>query len=459
MNTPFLLKSKKITIILISFLLLIVSCNQANNKEKTKPNTDGVNWQNKVIYEVNIRQYTPEGTFKAFEKHLPRLKELGVDILWLMPVNPIGEKNRKGSEGSYYSVKDYRAVNPEFGTLDEFKSLVNEIHKMGMFVILDWVANHTAWDNNLITEHPDWYTHDSTGQIVAPVPDWTDVADLNYDNKDLRNYMTQSLEYWINETNIDGYRCDVAGMVPTDFWDSTRIRLEQIKPVFMLAEWESPELVKNAFNMDYGWYLLHVMNGIAKGEKNVSAIDTMLNEQTPKYPASAFRMYFTTNHDENSWNGTVFERYGDGAKTFSILCFTLDGMPLIYSGQEVGSKKALKFFDKDTINWTDNGFTNFYKILIDLKHENKALRTGIDGGSFIKVPVKNNENVYSFIRQNNNDKVWVLLNLSNKEQNVVIDNNENIGGVYNELFTLDKVKINHHFELKMHPWEYRIYVR
>lgn len=221
----------------------------------------------KAIYEVNVRQYTEEGNFKAFEKHLPRLKELGADILWLMPIHPIGEKNRKGTLGSYYSVKDYNAVNPEFGTLDEFNSLVKMIHKMGMYVIIDWVANHTSWDNNWIEEHPEFYTTDSVGNIISPNPDWTDVADLNYDNKELRKEMINALKFWVEECDIDGYRCDVAGMVPTEFWIEARTELEKVKNVFMLAEWDTPD-VHLAFDMTYDLDLHHILNGLAKEEKN-----------------------------------------------------------------------------------------------------------------------------------------------------------------------------------------------
>ncbi|MCK5822638.1 MAG: alpha-amylase, partial [Bacteroidales bacterium] len=252
---------KKLFLVLIA--VAIVSC--VNNNKKKSSSVKHPDWtKNKNIYEVNIRQYTDEGDFKSFEKHLPRLKQMGVDILWIMPVQPIGEKNKKGSLGSYYSIKDYLAVNPEFGTMDDFKHIVDKAHELKMYVILDWVANHTSWDNNLITEHPEWYTHDSLGNIVSPVEDWTDVADLNYYNNELRTYMINALEFWVKQTDIDGFRCDVAGMVPTDFWNDAREKLDKIKPVFMLAEWESPELQKHAFDMTYSWALNGLMNDIAK---------------------------------------------------------------------------------------------------------------------------------------------------------------------------------------------------
>ncbi|OQX99076.1 MAG: alpha-amylase, partial [Bacteroidetes bacterium 4572_117] len=267
------------------------------------------------IYEVNLRQYTKSGTIKEFEKHLPRLKEMDVDILWFMPVQPVGKKNRKGSMGSAYSVQDYIKVNPDFGTMEEFKSLVAKIHEMDMYVLIDWVANHTAWDHPWTQSHPEFYTKDSTGNFMPPKDtDWSDVIDLNYDNNEMRKEMIEALKFWITEADIDGYRCDVAGMVPTDFWDEARKELDSIKPVFMLAEWESTDMHFKAFDMSYSWDFHHLMNDVAKGEKSVKDIDDYFEKDELSYPANAIRMYFTSNHDENSWNGTVIERMGDASK-------------------------------------------------------------------------------------------------------------------------------------------------
>ena len=334
---------------------------------------------NKTIYEVNVRQYTISGTFKEFESQLPRLKEMGVDILWFMPINPIGVKNRKGTLGSYYSVKDYLGVNPEFGTIDDFKSLVNEIHKMGMHVIIDWVANHTAWDNNLAIEHPDWYTKDSLGNFVPPVPDWHDVIDLNYANNELRHYMINALKFWVKECDIDGYRCDVASMVPTDFWIEARKELDKIKPVFMLAESDDPAL-HQAFDMTYDWRVYSTLNDIASGKKNLDSLKIIFKNDQNNFPKDAIRMQFTTNHDENSWHGTAIKRLGDAFKSFTAFTFVIPGMPLIYSGQEAGINKSLDFFEKDTINWSNFKYEKFYHKLIDLKKNNKALQCEARGG-------------------------------------------------------------------------------
>jgi glycosidase len=305
--------------------------------------------RNATIYEVNIRQFTLEGTFNAFSEQIPRLKKMGIDILWLMPVAPIGEKNRKGSLGSYYSVRDYKAINPEFGTLDDFKKVVEKAHQEGMKVIIDWVANHTSWDNPWITEHPDWYTKDSLGNMISPY-DWTDVVQLDYTKKDVWNGMVDVLKYWIRETDIDGYRCDVAWKVPVEFWDFARTELDKVKPVFMLAEAEIPQYHTRAFDMTYAWELHHLLNSIAQGKKNVRSLDSLLIRQDTLFPADAYRMLFTSNHDENSHKGTEFERMGEGSICMAVLTATLPGMPLLYSGQESAFNKRLRFYDKDTID-------------------------------------------------------------------------------------------------------------
>ncbi|MAN05092.1 MAG: alpha-amylase [Owenweeksia sp.] len=400
--------------------LALVSCENTDPSETvTKKKSDGVQhptWSEQaVIYEVNIRQHTPEGTFKAFQEKLPEIKELGAKILWIMPVQPIGEKNRKGGLGSYYSIKDYTAVNPEFGTLEDFRALVDTAHAMGFKILLDWVGNHSAWDNVWIEKHPDWYTHDREGNIVPPVEDWSDVADLNYDNKELRVAMQEAMKWWVTETDIDGYRCDVAYMVPMDFWNQTRKILDSIKPVFMLAEAEGPDFHKYAFDMTYGWELHHLMNKIAKGEAPVDTLEDYSAKSDTLYSASALRMYFTSNHDENSWNGTVYERMGVNHKNFFVLSATLEnGMPLIYGGQEWGLSKSLSFFEKDTINGSDTALFNFYKSIVTLKNTHPALHNGEDQGVMqqlhSQVP-----SVYAFKRIKNGRELFVAINFDREE--------------------------------------------
>ncbi len=447
---------------LISTLLLLVffaaGCSQQGNKQVAQDPSVHVEWaKNAVIYEVNIRQYTNEGTFRAFEQELPRLQRMGVDILWLMPIHPVGEKNRKGSLGSYYAVKDYYGINPEFGTKEDFSRLVRRAHELGMEVIIDWVANHTAWDNPLITGHPDWYKKDSLGNIIPPVADWTDVAALDYSRPELHQYMTDALLYWVREFDIDGYRCDVAGMVPVSFWRKAIPEIKKIKPVFMLAEDEQPVMHDSAyFDATYSWGIFHLMNDIAKGKKSPDRIDSALAAEAAKYPPDAFRMRFTSNHDENSWNGTEFERMGDGARTFAVLTYTIPGMPLIYTGQESGLKKRLKFFEKDTVPWGGYSHAGFYATLNALKKKNDLLAAGKSGGLFIPAPNSASRYVYSFIRKSDNRKILVILNFSDKEQVAGLSGNE-YPGSYTEVFTGQKKTISAGETITLNPWEYLVY--
>lgn len=412
---------------------------------------------NKTIYEVNTRQYTAEGTFKAFEEHLPRLKEMGIGILWFMPIQPIGVKNRKGTLGSYYSVKDYKAVNPEFGSRDDFKSLVDKIHKMGMFVIIDWVANHTAWDNVWVEEHPGFYTRDSSGNMLPSVPDWTDVLDLNYDNKELWAAQIDALKFWVEEYDIDGYRCDVAGMIPINFWMEARKELNKVKALFMLAEWDTPEMQK-AFDMTYDWDTYKLMNAIASGEKSAEDMIKNLNDDHNNYDKKAFRMQFTSNHDENTWNGTVFERLGEGAETFAVFTFLIPGMPLIYSGQEAGLNKRLSFFEKDVIEWKEHKFKKLYSQLIKLKTTNDALLSGERGGEIIWLNSTDKKNILAFTRTKNEDKVFSIFNFSNTNVEFELYG-ETISGTYRNYFT-GKIEVfsnKENFTLK--PWQYKVFVK
>lgn len=412
--------------------------------------------RNLSIYEVNVRQYSEGGTFREFEEHLPRLKEMGVGILWFMPIHPIGEEHRKGTLGSYYSVKNYYAVNSEFGSLEEFRVLVEKIHDMGMYVIIDWVANHSAWDNELTREHPDWYIRDVHGRFVPPIDDWSDVIDFNYSMPGLWYYMADAMRFWVEEVGVDGFRCDVAGMVPLEFWNFVRAELDKIKPVFMLAEWEAPEAHDYAFDMTYGWTLYHLMKRIAKGLAPASAIGSHLGHETQRYPKSAYRMYFTSNHDENSWNGTVFERLGAGAVAFAVLAATLDGMPLVYSGQETGLDKRLEFFEKDMIPWHEHILIDFYTRLLNLKQENRALWNGEYGGDVTWVHTTNDANVFAFVREKDGDKVFVILNMSREEQSVTLEGTEFVGQ-YHNVFSGEEVALGENAALTLEAWDFRIF--
>jgi len=438
--------------LLISLSILFITLSQAQQVNSVKH----PDWsRNLSIYEVNTRQYTPEGTFQAFDSHIQQLKDLGVGIVWFMPINPIGQKNRKGSLGSYYSVKDYKAVNPEFGTLADFKETVKEIHKMGMYVIIDWVANHTAWDNVWVTEHPDFYTKDSLGSFMPPVADWHDVIDLNYDNKELWKYMIDAMKYWVQECDIDGFRCDVAGMVPLEFWKAARTELDKVKAVFMLAEAEGPDL-HEAFDMTYSWELLHLMNDVAQEKKGAQSLRDYFEKEKNKYPVMHIRMRFTTNHDENSWNGTVFERMGEAVETFDAFTCVIRGMPLVYSGQEAGLNKRLNFFDKDTIEWKDSKYRILYSGLLHEKEKNKALWNGEEGGGMIPVEASSGD-VIAFVRQKDNDKMYAVFNLSSKSVKTELESNL-IRGEYINLLSGKETKIKSREWIELKPWTYRILI-
>jgi 1,4-alpha-glucan branching enzyme len=409
------------------------------------------------IYEVNLRQYTPGGTIKEFREHLPLLKELGVGILWFMPIHPIGELNRKGTLGSYYSVKDYFDIDASYGTKDEFRELVNEIHSMGMYIILDWVANHTSWDNELTKSNPEFFKKDKEGKFVPPVEDWHDVISLDYSNRKVWDYMSGALEYWVKEFNIDGYRCDVAGMLPIEFWDFTRPRLDQIKPVFMLAEDEAPKMHNKAFDMTYSWDLMHLMNRVAKGESKGSEILEMIIKEEKKYPIDSYRMRFITNHDENSWNGTEFERLGEFTESFAVLTGVVPGMFLVYSGQEAGLNKRLSFFEKDLIDWKEHRLGFIYKKLGLLKKQNKSLWNGTFGGDFYKVKSNNNDDVIVFMRRKGDKKILAIFNLSSKKQELKI-NDSNVEGNYLEWFTENRTTFTKTSIIGLRPYDYRVFV-
>ncbi|MBD2756636.1 alpha-amylase family glycosyl hydrolase [Spirosoma validum] len=417
---------------------------------------------NATIYEVNIRQFSPEGTFKAVEDQLPRLKEMGVDIVWLMPIYPISQKNKKGTLGSPYAVANYTAVNPDYGTMADFKSLVNRAHALGLHVILDWVANHTGWDHVWVNEHPDWYTK-INGAMTTPVDpktgkptDWSDVADLNYDNPEMREGMIKAMQFWVRDYGVDGYRCDVAGFVPNDFWAEVRPQLDKIKTVFMLSEWEDePDQFKSCFNMNYGWSMHNMMKAVAKGAASADKIDSLRAANKNRFPAWYYQMLFTQNHDENSNNGTLQESFGPGAEAFVVLSSTLEGMPLVYNGMESNLNKRLRFFEKDTITWGNYAKSDFYETLLTLKHRNRALWNGLAGGRAVKLPTNHDDKVYVFYRQSENDRVIVLINLSPETQSFTMGGT-GYAGTYTEVFSHESVDVKHGMNVTLTPWSYRV---
>jgi len=441
--------------ILLAFSLAMTSC---NNTPVVSVGVNHPEWlKDATLYEVNIRQATPEGTFSAFGEHLQSLKDMGVDILWLMPVNPIGVEGRKGSLGSYYSVKDYYAINPEFGTMDDFKALVLKAHNTGLKLIIDWVPNHSSKDNNLITEHPEYYLKDTLGNFKSPF-DWTDVYQFDYEQPGIRQYMIDALKFWLQETDIDGFRFDVAHMIPVSFWNTVRPALYEVKEVFMLAESDQPVLNKEAFDATYDWRLHHIMNQVAQGKMTVRDIDNHFAYVDSVYPPNSILMEFTSNHDENSWNGTEYERLGDAVKTFAVFTYTIPGMPLIYNGQEVCLQKRLRFFERDTIDWTECGMREFYLTLNNLKADNEALFAGNAGGKLERISGSNNDKVFAFTREKNNDKVTVILNLSAEEIQFT-PATDNVNGSYAEAFSNEKVSLKAGESISLKAWDFKVFVK
>ncbi len=408
-----------------------------------------------VIYQINTRQFTPEGTFNAAQEHLPRLKELGVDILWLMPIHPIGEVNRKGSLGSPYSIKDFFGVNPEFGTEDDFRAFVEAAHAHGFKVILDWVANHTAWDNPLVTEHPDWYETDWKGDFhPTPWTDWADIIDLNYDDPDLRAYKTRALKYWVEEFDIDGYRCDVAGYVPLDFWETARAELEEIKPVFMLAEWQQRDLHRKAFNASYGWAWKEAAQRIAQGQSDAGDLRGFLGDQISTWPLDAYRMLYTENHDQNAWDASTGAIYGEAYHAMLTLSFVTEGIPLIHNGQEVGNQNQLEFFERDPIDWGDANHPDgdLIKSLIALKKNNKALHNGAAGGRIIPVSTNNPSQVLSFAREKDGNAVLVLYNLSDQPADFTLTDGP-IAGTWTTAFDTNEMGLSLGRSVSLGAWQ------
>lgn len=412
-----------------------------------------------VLYQVNLRQFTAEGTLAAAAAQLPRLRRLGVDVVWLMPIHPIGEKHRKGTLGSPYSVRDYYGVNPEFGTLQDLRDFVARAHALGMHVILDWVANHSAWDNPLVAQHPDWYERDWKGDF-HPTSwwDWSDIIELDYSQPGLRRYMTGAMKYWVREAGVDGYRCDVAWYVPTDFWDNLRRELDAIKPVFMLAEAASRDLHARAFDASYGWGLYTALHDVTLRGANVDALAGYYSEQDNVFPPGSMRLVFTSNHDKNAWEGTEFEQFGAGLPAAMVLTFVGDGLPMVYNGQEAGNPKRLAFFEKDPIEWREHPNGQLLRRLIALKKANRALWNGPWGARMVRVHNDRPAQVLSFVRQGDASKVLAVLNFSGETRRVrFLD--ALAQGSYTEYFSGVATTLDGGSEVELPPWGYRVFVR
>ena len=461
-------------------LILVLSCDsQTNNSTEALaqkiPAVSKDMMESAVIYEANIRQYSPKGTFEEFTKDIPVLKELGVKILWVMPIHPVSKLKRKAKGdlftsqiedeaerkkylGSYYSVSDFKAINPEFGNLYDFKDLVLTAHNNGIYVILDWGPNHTGWDHPWITKHPDWYTQDEQGNIVDPLDPstgkswgWTDVADLNYDNMDMRKEMIADMKYWVDEIDIDGFRVDVAHQVPVPFFKTAIEELEKVKPLFMLAEAEKKELFSAGFDMHYGWEGHHLLNSIAKGEKNAQDFRQYIMKQDTMLGDQDFSMNFVTNHDENSWAGTLRERMPESKELFTVLTYLMPGMPLIYSGQEYDLDHRLKFFEKDSIPKQKGDYFGLLKKLGELKNTSTSLHGGKDAADMNVI--NSGDGIIAFSRSKGDKKVTFIANVTEVEVGYA-----GITGEYIDYISGNKLTIDNKEGLRLDPWEYVLLV-
>lgn len=410
------------------------------------------------IYEVNIRQYSPEGTFNAFANELPRLKDMGVEVLWFMPIHPIGEKNRKGTLGSYYSIKDFKGVNPEFGTAKDFKALIKQAHELEMKVILDWVANHAAWDNVWIKDHPEYFERGADGNFRAPY-DWTDVIQIDHANEAEQEAMIGAMKGWITGFDIDGFRADLAHLTPLAFWEKARTAIEPLKEnLFWLAETEEINY-HEVFDASFTWEWMHKAEDYCKGNADMNGLKEVLHRYYGAFPASAFRMYFTSNHDENSWNGTEYDRYGGLAKAFAVFSLTWNGIPLIYSGQELPNRKKLEFFDKDVIAWTGNNeLHSFYKTLLRLRKRNPALRACDPSVNSFLVTPSTDQPVFAYLRKNGNDEVLVFLNLSDATTGFIIGDTI-VDGRFEDVFTGIMHNLNADSVIEMPPGGFKVFER
>ncbi|MBB3763157.1 alpha-amylase family glycosyl hydrolase [Sphingomicrobium lutaoense] len=442
----------------IALALCLAAASPAAAREPRSyyPGREHVEWsRDAVIYQINTRQFSEEGTIDAARAQLPRLAEMGVDILWLMPIHPIGEEKRKGSLGSPYSIRDYKAVRDDLGSMEDFKAFVDEAHGLGMKVILDWVANHTAWDHPWVSEHPDWYQRTRTGGLIYPF-DWTDIVVLDYENPELRAAMKDAMRFWVEEAGIDGYRADVAGFVPPPFWDEVRAELEAIKPVWLLAEYEGRDL-HDSFDATYFWEWEKVLRKLGKGEAGPGALWSLYDTQAVEWPSGAQRMIFTSNHDENTWAGTAAERLGPALPNAFTLLFTAHGIPLIYNGQEAGLAKRLEFFEKDPIEWRDHPNAALFNDWIAFRDANPALHNAPWGGPMVRVPNSEEAKAFTFVRSADGNAVFVAQNYSDKTIRITLGDMPHAGtwvdkSVSSAQADGDRYELEEGASLTLDPW-------
>ena len=417
-------------------------------------------WINSTnVYEVNVRQYTAEGTFAAFAKELPRLKDMGVETLWFMPVTPISKKNMKGTMGSYYACSDYISINPEFGTLDDFKMLVKQAQAMGFKVIIDWVANHTGWDHTWTQTHPEFYKKDIDTNDHKIASGMDDIIELDFHNHELRKAMIDAMRFWVEECGIDGFRCDLAFWVPLAFWLEARIVLDKIKTLFWLAELEPIDHSDYylAFDACYTWKWMHETEEFSKGKFTLNDLTYLLKRYNEVSGNTGIPLWFTSNHDENSWNGTEYEKYGDMAKALAVFSATWNGMPMIYNGQEMPNLKRLAFFDKDVIEWDGKyELHDFYRTLLTLHKNNIALRAADAAVTTYLIETDAPDNVMAYLRKNGDTEVLTILNFSKENVALEIDNSM-LGKKYKNVFNGSEADLTEANKTTLAPWEYLVY--
>lgn len=421
-----------------------------------------VSWANNtIIYEVNVRQYSAEGTFNAFVKELPRLKEMGIETLWFMPITPIAALHKKGSMGSPYACSSYTDINPEFGNLADFKNIVGSAHAIGLKVIIDWVANHTGWDHQWTTEHPDFFKHDEASGTFRMASGMDDIIELNYDNPAMRQAMIDAMRYWVTECNIDGFRCDLASWVVVDFWLQARTELEKTKNLFWLAEMdpiENPDYMQ-VFDAAYTWKWMHATEDFYKKNLPLNTLTNLLTEYANVPANKPLNLWFTSNHDENSWNGTEYEKYGGMALALAVHSFTWEGIPLLYSGQELPNHKRLPFFEKGAIDW--NGFylmADFYRKLIALRKNNPALQFA---GSETRMvtPADVSSHAVIYLRENGSNAILVLLNFSSHILDLTLNAGISMGSFINLFDNNDSRDFTTQASFQMQPWQFLVYTK
>jgi glycosidase len=413
-----------------------------------------VQWANGTnIYEVNIRQYTKEGTFQAFSEHLPRLKEMGVEVLWLMPVTPISREKRLGTLGSYYACSSYTEINTEFGSLDDFRQLVQQAHGLGMKLMIDWVANHTGYDHHWTKEHPDWYRKDNQGQFVE-LNGWNDVIDLDYSNRALHTGMISCMQYWVTECDIDGFRCDMAHLVPLDFWKEARKQCDALKPLFWMAECDVPAYL-DVFDTTYAWNWMHITEKFRQQQASLEDVRQVLAAYSRDTAGGGAKLYFTSNHDENSWNGTEYEKYGDAAKALAVFTCTWPGIPLVYSGQEIPNTRRLPFFEKDSIQWTQQPLLQgFYRSLFAARRHNTALQPG---AALFELNTAAGDKIQAYLLVKGNDKALVVLNLSGSDRLKIQLSHPQLPAAYYSIFSGLELALGTQASFELQAWEYVVY--